>query len=132
MPNIEGRTKARLAVQAELAHRGWNPARLATESGADPGTIGDFLAGKRWIKIPTQGKIERALEWQAGAIAVIEAGGDPPPLESDSVGADPDDDDLFQIKMRRPDGLSVEEWRRMKSDWEAELQFKLDRAAQER
>lgn len=94
MPNDEQRTRARLAVSAVLASRGWSPARLAKESGADPGTIGDFLAGRRWIKLPTQGKIERALGWEHGTISSIEAGAEPPALidpdaEPDAaVGAD--------------------------------------------
>lgn len=132
MPNNDGRTRARLAVTAELAHRGWSPARLAAESGADPGTIGDFLNGKRWIKVPTQGKIERALEWPPGTTSSIEAGAEPPPVDR-TVSTDPqDDDDVFELKMRRPEGMSVEEWKRRTEEYREEFEWKIRRAAGER
>lgn len=127
MVDNDGRTRARLAVTAEMAGRGWSPARLATEAGADPGTIGDFLNGRRWIKLPTQGKIERALEWDPGTLSSIEAGIDPR-----NVGDDTDDEDLFELKMRRPAGMSVEEWKRRTEEYREEFEWKISRAARER
>lgn len=131
MAQHDGRTRARLAVSAELAHREWSPARLATESGADPGTIGDFLNGKRWIKLPTQGKIERALGWPAGAVAAVEAGGDPPPLEG-SVGAADQDPGLGTIKARKPANMTDEDFKRLLEEYQEEIEWKLNRAARER
>ena len=55
---------------------------LVDATGADPGTIADFLAGTRWPKLGTQGKIERALQWPPGVIRQIGNGADP-----DGVGA---------------------------------------------
>lgn len=131
MPNNDGRTRARLAVSAEMAHRGWAAARLASESGADPGTIGDFLAGKRWIKLPTQGKIERALDWAPGTIATIEAGGEPPAI-GDSVGGDADDPGIGTIKARKPANMSDEDFKRLLDEYSEEIEWKLNRAARER
>lgn len=55
-------------VAAWLAINEKNPAWLVEKANADAGTIGDFLNGRRWPKIGTQGKIERALGWPAGSI----------------------------------------------------------------
>jgi hypothetical protein len=104
MAGQDGRTRARLAVTAELAARGWSPAKLAQEAGADPGTIGDFINGKRWIKIPTQGKIERALAWPAGSISSIEAGVNPV-----SVSAGSQDEPEFEFLTRVREDLTPDE-----------------------
>jgi hypothetical protein len=130
MPNNEGRTRARLAVAAELAHREWSTSRLARESGADPGTIGDFLGGKRWIKIPTQGKVERALGWRAGTIAAIESGQEPPQI-GDSVGGDTEDPGIATIKARKPANMSDEDFKRLLNEYEEEIEWKLNRASRE-
>lgn len=129
MADSDGRTKARLAVHAEMADRGWNPGRLAAESGADPGTIGDFLNGARWPKLPTQGKIERALGWPAGTLSAIVAGMDPPPVGG--VAEDPEDGE-DTLLYRRPDGLSDEEWERVKNESRGFIEWQIQRAAQER
>ncbi|MCW2542821.1 MAG: hypothetical protein JWM40_373 [Frankiales bacterium] len=109
MANNDGRTRARLAVAAELAHREWSPGRLAAESGADPGTIGDFLSGKRWIKLPTQGKIERALGWPAGTTSAIEAGAEPPAIGDSSVTTDGNDEPEFEFLTRVREDLTADE-----------------------
>lgn len=131
--------RASNAVAAELAHRGWNVADLKFKSGVDYGTLTDFLNGNRWPRTKTQGAIEKALGWGPGTIREIALGGQVPSPggETDArapetVGGETQDEDVFEIKMRRPEGVSVEEWKRMKADWEAELRFKLDRAARER
>lgn len=64
-------------VAAWLSENERNPSWLVRATGADPGTIGDFLNGKRWPKTGTQGKIEHALGWPPGAIRVLADGGDP-------------------------------------------------------
>ena len=132
MPNDEGRIRARLAVTAELAHREWNAARLASHSKADPGTIGDFLAGKRWIKLPTQGKIERALEWPPGTISSIEAGGEPPAIGQPVGGDQQDEPGIGPIKARTPANMSDEDFKRLLNEYREEIEWKLDRAARER
>lgn len=57
-----------------MADRGWNIADLATKAGVDPGTAGDFLSGKQWPKIGTQGKFERALGIQPGTLGRLARG----------------------------------------------------------
>lgn len=49
---------------------GW----LCERADLDPGTVGDFLAGTRWPKSRTQGRIEKALGWPAGTIHQIGGG----------------------------------------------------------
>lgn len=107
----DGRTRARLAVTAEMAARGWAPIDLARESGADVGTVGDFLNGKRWIKIPTQGKIERAFGWPAGSVASIEAGVNPV-----SVSADSQSEPEFEFLTRVRDDLTDEEMEQLMTE----------------
>lgn len=129
MVDAQGRTRARLAVHAELAHRGWTTSRLAGESGADPGTIGDFLNGTRWIKLPTQGKIERALGWPAGTISALVEGASAPPvggLDQDPAG------DENTLLYRRPEGLTDEEWEQIKRESRGFIEWQIQRAAQER
>ena len=63
MAQTTNQQRAAHAVAARMARLEWNNTQLVAATGADPGTIGDFLNGKRWPKIGTQGKIERALEW---------------------------------------------------------------------
>jgi hypothetical protein len=82
MPQTPNQAKASQAVAAWLAHNEKNPAWLVDQTGADPGTIGDFLNGLRWPKTGTQGKIEKALGWPPGCIRQIGNGSEP-----DSVGA---------------------------------------------
>lgn len=78
MTRTEGQSKARLAVQAAMASRGMNPGDLARRASVDAGTVGDFLSGQRWPKLRTQGRIEDALGWDAGTIAAIVNGAEPP------------------------------------------------------
>lgn len=82
MPQKPGQQKATDAVAAELADRGWSHVDLSLatvadgsdESAVDLGTIGDFLSYKRWPKIGTQGRFERALGWAPGTIRLIAVG----------------------------------------------------------
>lgn len=76
-PQSSAQKRASDRVAAWLAHNEKNQAWLVDETGADPGTIGDFLGGARWPKLGTQGKIERALGWSAGTIRQIGNGADP-------------------------------------------------------
>jgi lambda repressor-like predicted transcriptional regulator len=81
MDRQEGRTRARLAILAEMSHRRWTNTELSRRAGVDINTIGDFLSGARWPKSPTQGRIESALGWPPGSITAVAAGVDPPSLE---------------------------------------------------
>lgn len=45
---------------------------FAEKARVDPGTLGDFLDGKRWAQAPTRRKIELALGWPAGRISDLE------------------------------------------------------------
>jgi transcriptional regulator with XRE-family HTH domain len=56
-------------VATELMHeRGWNVRDLAREADLDPGTVGDFLAGTRWPRMGTRGRIEKALGIDPGEL----------------------------------------------------------------
>ena len=68
MAQTTNQRRAADAVAARMAHLEWNNTQLVASTGSDPGTIGDFLNGKRWPKIGTQGKIERALGWAPGTL----------------------------------------------------------------
>ena len=81
MAQTESQRNASDAVAAWLAKNRRNPAWLVHATGADPGTIGDFLNGQRWPKLGTQGKIEHALGWPAGTIRLIGNGAAAPPIE---------------------------------------------------
>ena len=65
---------ARQAVRDELARRQKDPAWLARTAPADPGTINDFLEGKRWPRLSTLAKIDDALGWTPGTIDRIRRG----------------------------------------------------------
>lgn len=78
MSQTEGQRRAADAVAAEMAHRGWNPADLKFKTGADYGTINDFLKYERWPRTKTQGAIEKAFGWPPGTIRLISMGEDPP------------------------------------------------------
>lgn len=77
------RDKARAAVLAQLAHRGWDKARLASEAGIDYSTAGDFLNGLRWPRVPTLAKIDQALGWEPGTTGRIATGDDVPGIGDD-------------------------------------------------
>jgi transcriptional regulator with XRE-family HTH domain len=66
------------AVAAAAGERGWSQGQLAQRAGVDSGTLGDFMAGRRWPRNTTQFKIEQALGWRTGSIARIADGGDAP------------------------------------------------------
>jgi len=53
-----------------MAEKEWNNTHLVALTKVDPGTVGDFLNGKRWPKIGTQGKIEKAIGWEAGTAGI--------------------------------------------------------------
>lgn len=93
------------AVLAEMAGRSWTTMDLSRAAGIDPGTAGDFLAGKRQPKIGTLGKIDKALGWDAGELARITREGGAP--KKATVGAEPHNEDvLLHLPAAALDGLS--------------------------
>jgi transcriptional regulator with XRE-family HTH domain len=66
------------AVAAAAGELGWSQTQLAQRAEVDSGTLGDFLAGRRWPRNTTQAKVERALGWPSGTIAQIATGGTAP------------------------------------------------------
>jgi len=128
MAQTSNQQRAAQAVAAWMAHLEWNNTQLVAATGADPGTIGDFLNGKRWPKLGTQGKIERALGWAAGTLRAIAAGGaapDPAVL----VGGQREDqfssDDA--LRFRRPNGLTDQQWLRVKERAQDYIQWQIER-----
>ena len=95
MRTPENEDRARQAVAAELAARQRNPSWLTREAGIDPGTLADFLAGHRWPKTATQGRIERALGWEPGTVNAI-ANGAPAPESPQDPDDGEDLDELLQ------------------------------------
>lgn len=130
MDRTEGRTRARLAVLAETAHRQWTNTELARRAEADIATISDFLSGERWPKSPTQGRIESALDWPAGTISAIAAGMDPPAVGGNTQDADAETED--ELLYRRPEGLTDEEWERVKEESRGFIEWQIEKAARER
>lgn len=93
---------ARARVKAELSARKWEISRLRDATGLDPGTIGDFLDGKRHARFPTLGKIEAAFGWEPGYLDSLDSGDAPPPLDDEPVSLDKlSDDDLIAELCRR-------------------------------
>lgn len=129
MEREAGRSAVRVAVQAEMGHRGWNIAQLRDATGIDNGTLGDFLSGQRWPQIKTQGAIERALGWPAGTIAGMLAGSPAP-----AVGGPTEDDetDIGDLLYRRPEGLTDEQWEQVKQESRGFIEWQIQRAAEER
>lgn len=64
----------RSAIAGHLAASGLTQGAYAKDVGVDPGTLGDFLDGRRTANAPSQAKYERALGWKHGTIADIVAG----------------------------------------------------------
>lgn len=133
MAQTENQQRASDAVAAWLAAHHRNPSWLVVESGADPGTISDFLNGSRWPKLGTQGKIEKALGWSPGTIRQIGNGGDVPDVTADVGGASEDQgrgEDT--LRFRRPDGISDQEWERIREEARGFIEWQIDRASRER
>src|SRR6478609_7935533 len=111
MAQTKNQQRAAHAVAAWMAQQEWNNTQLVAATRADPGTIGDFLNGKRWPKLGTQGKIERALDWPAGTLRTIAAGGSAPDPDTGASGpwhqAEHQDDVL---RFRRPPGVTDHQW----------------------
>lgn len=85
--------RAAAAVEAAMAARGWNVRDLARRASIDAGTVGDFLAGERWPRTSTRGRIETALGWTPGTISQVAAGGRAPdPTSHGTPDRDPDVD----------------------------------------
>lgn len=78
MAQNDNQRRAAQSVAAWLAAHHKNPAWLVDQTGADPGTVGDFLNGHRWPKLGTQGKIEAAIGWAPGTLRAV-GNGDPAP-----------------------------------------------------
>lgn len=85
MDRAEGQQRARVAVRAEMTHRGWDHAALARRANVGAETVSDLVNGRRWPKPSTRGKIERALGWPPDMIERIVDGEQPPPLGGDPL-----------------------------------------------
>lgn len=128
MGQTKNQRRAADAVAARMAHLEWNNTQLVAATGVDPGTIGDFLNGKRWPKLGTQGKIETALDWRPGTLRSIASGG-PAPDPTAGVGAvrqnaEHQDDSL---RLRRPPNVTDEQWARIRERTEDVFAWQVDR-----
>lgn len=125
----EQRRRVRVAVKGEMGRRGWNIQQLIDESNLDRSTLGDFLEGKRWPQSRTLGAVEKALGWPAGSIADMIEGGPPPTVGGDNEDAAEEPADLLY---RRPDGLTDEEWERVKAESREYIEWQIEKASRER
>lgn len=133
MAQTTNQQRAAHAVAAWMAHLEWNNTQLVAATGADPGTIGDFLNGKRWPKIGTQGKIERALGWAPGTLRSIAAGA-PEPEPTAGVGGRRHDQDQYDdsLRFRRPEGLTDQQWSQVRDKVEDFLEWQIERVGRPR
>lgn len=118
------RREVRTAVDAQ-----WTRLAFAKKAKVDPGTLTDFLEGRRWPQGPTLAKIETALGWPAGRIVDMADGfgaGD----GNGSVGRGGDDAPLFRYQ--RPPGLSDQEWDELRKQHADYWDWLVERAARER
>ncbi len=109
---------ARRAVRDELARRRQDPAWLARTALLDPGTVDDFLDGRRWPRLKTLAKVESALEWAPGTIDTVAREGKAPRRGSALYDiADAVDRDLTVDQML---AMRVVIWRQLQAatqDW---------------
>lgn len=129
MEREAARSAVRLAIQAEMSHRGWNITQLRDASEVDAGTLGDFLAGNRWPRMRTLGRIEHAVGWPPGTIVRMLDGEPAPPVGGDTQDAAHEEDALLY---RRPEGLSDDEWEALKQETREFIEWQIERAARER
>ena len=133
MAQTKNQQRAAHAVAAWMAQQEWNNTQLVAETGADPGTIGDFLNGKRWPKIGTQGRIEKALGWTPGTLRAIATGGPAPDLTAHVGGRLHDDDQGDDsLRFRRPAGLSDEQWDDIKNKVRGIIEWQIELTVRER
>lgn len=130
MDKAEARRRVRVAVKGEMGRRGWNNQQLMEAADLDRSTVSDFLEGKRWPQSRTLGAIERAVEWPVSTIAAMLEGGDAPVVGGDTEDADNGEEDA--LLYRRPEGLSDQEWERVKQESRGFIEWQINRAAQER
>ena len=136
MAQTPGQQRAADAVAAELAERGWTnkdlseATRTSDDSPVDSGTIGDFLAYKRWPKIGTLGRFERALGWPAGSLRKLALHGEPIPKLDGSVS--PPRDDEPTLLYRKPEELTNDEWRELIARTEPMVEWEIEKALRKR
>jgi hypothetical protein len=108
---VDREAAAREAKRAVDAR--WTRTGFAQEAQLDPGTLSDFLEGRRWPQGPTRAKIEKRLGWPPGALDDLAAGQSlsgilsratqaraarPVGLGLDDEAADLTDDDIEDIR----------------------------------
>jgi len=88
----------------------WTRGSFADKAKLDPGTLGDFLDGRRWPQGGNRTKIERALGWPLGKIMDLAEAEEsaPPPMAAAAspVGLGLDD---------AAEGLAVEQVERIRA-----------------
>jgi len=132
MAQTKNQQRAAHAVAAWMAQHEWNNTHLVTKADADPGTIGDFLNGKRWPKIGTQGRIEKALGWTPGTLRSIALGGPAPDFSTTVGGSHDDENHDDSLRFRRPAGLSDEQWGQIKDKVRGIIEWQIELTVRER
>lgn len=140
MPQTPEQQRVTDAVAAELAKRGWTHADLSAATrepdsdkpAVDGGTIGDFLAYKRWPKIGTLGRFERALGWPAGSLRQLHLNGTPIPERDESVSPSSETERVPAWNTRVPEGMTDEQHKEIVREAEEFYRWKIQQASQER
>lgn len=70
MARSDAQREVRVAVEAS----GLTRKDFAEKIGIDPGTLADFIEGKRWAQGPKRTKMEDGIGWPAGTISRLERG----------------------------------------------------------
>lgn len=143
MAQNSGQRRAADAVAAELADRGWTNTDLSQATaerdtgkpGVDAGTIGDFLAYRRWPKIGTLGRFERAFGWEPGSLRLLALHGEEVKRidERRETVSDPrNTDDVPAWNTRKPDGMTDEQHKAIVRETEEYYRWKIQQASGER
>lgn len=139
MVQTVGQQRAADRVAGELASRGWTNADLSrathfddsNEPPVDLGTIGDFLAYKRWPKIKTLAKFERAFGWAPGSLRLLSTHGtEIPTAESVAIGSD--NEAGSSLLFRQPDELTNDEWRELIARTRGIVEWEIEQAIRRR
>ncbi len=129
MSTKAGEDAARRMVLAFMSERELDNAAMAKLAKIDVNTLGDFLAGKRWPRTSTLGKLDKALGLTPGTLAAV--GEELMPASApETVSAAPDAGSA--LIFRRPDAMTDRQWNEFLAENLEYLEWQAERASRER